>query len=425
MSATIASVCLHGFARRTAIACAVVAVLASLGWTRPAQAQAPGAQLNLTKSGPSGTVQMGSRVPYVVVVRNGGSAPLTNVTVRDDMIGLAEQIASLGPGASAEFAREYPVTEADVPPDLDGTATHFSLTNTAQADCDQTDPVTASWTVNVEYWFNASRAELAIQMACPVSARAGEQVSVGLTVRNIGDVALANVHLASATLSLDEGLGNLTVGAAAERSTTYTVADADAPGPLVLQAKAWSDLAQPVTAQCEVAVLPSTVCERTDVTVILADTGPGTTVRAWVGGTEQASQTAALNAHGEPQASWTFYPPEGARWEVRVAADLPAGLDATRWAMVAEGEPAVTVGRCEQRVIVLRLEDRGAGSGGGAGVAAVPLLPQAAGAQPVAVLPQVGAWVDAPPGLPWLGLSAILLAWLTVARLADRRRSLR
>jgi len=94
---------------------------------------------------------------------------------------------------------------------------------------------------------------------------------------------------------------------------------------------------------------------------------------------------------------------------VRVAADLPAGLDPARWAFVPEGDSTVTLGRCEQRTVLLRLVDQAAAAGAaGAG----PVLPQAAGVQPVPVLPQVGAWEPAPVGLRWGALPRILGAWL-------------
>ncbi len=405
-----------------------VGLVAAAAWGHlPVSAQAPAGALTLTISGPTGRVQMGSRLVYAFVVGNQGGAPLTNVTVGDALTGLRESLATLAPGATVEFRGTYQVTEADVPADLPPGASEFALRNLAEADSDQTDPVTAAWSVNVEYWFSASRAVVGLAMACPATARVGEAFPVGLTVRNIGDVPLAGVRVTADALGLNETLPELAVGAAGELSALHAAAgEADLPGPLVLEAAAWSERAQRVTARCEVALLPAAAadpCERADVSVIVEGAGPGAIVRVWVGGTEQQPQATAPNARGETQASWTFYPPEGASWEVRAAVDLPPGLDPARWEVTPLGSPTVTLGRCEQRVITMRVVDKGAPADAGPGGAlpgSAALLPQPGGVQPAPVLPHAGAYQ--PSRVPWPEALLALLAGFLLARRAVRRR---
>ena len=64
-------------------------------------AQAPEGRLSVSVACPAGPVQMGSRVEVAITVANTGDAALTNVTVRDPLLGLAEQVGTLEPGASA------------------------------------------------------------------------------------------------------------------------------------------------------------------------------------------------------------------------------------------------------------------------------------------------------------------------------------
>ena len=68
---------------------------------------------------------------------------------------------------------------------------------------------------------------------------------------------------------------------------------------------------------------------RTDVSVIVYGGWDGMVARAWVGGTAQPELITAVNAFGDAQAMWTFYP--DGTWPVVVSVDLPAGLDPDVW----------------------------------------------------------------------------------------------
>jgi len=45
-------------------------------------------------------------------------------------------------------------------------------------------------------------------------------------------------------------------------------------------------------------------------------------VKLWVGGTEQPTQSTAIDSSGRPVASWTFYPPADTTWSVRAEPQL-------------------------------------------------------------------------------------------------------
>jgi len=349
-------------------------------------AQAPEGRLSVSVACPAGPVQMGSRVEVAITVTNTGDAALTNVTVRDPLLGLAEQVGTLEPGASALVGGAHDVSEADVPTGLAPDATLFTISSTVEADSDQTGPQTAAWSIDVEYWFSAVRAALGLHVSGPTTVQVGETATFRVTVSNIGDVSLANVRVVSERLGLDAAIDTLERGAAREYSATVgPLTDADLPGPLAVTAAAWSDRAERVEARCETAVRPAepappAAAGRADLAVVVRGAGAGTAVHAWVGGTAQPVLYTAANALGEAQATWTFYIPEGQAWTVRVSADPPAG-----WDVRAPGGDTVQIAPGDRRTIYLDVAPR-----------QEPLLPMPAGdaptLAPAPLLPQAGAW---------------------------------
>jgi len=352
----------------------------------PALAQAPAGRLTVHVACPAGPLQMGTRLDVTVTVTNAGDATLTNVTVRDDLLGLAEHVGALAPGAEARFSGAHWVSEADVPTGLAPDATQFAIASTVVADSDQTEAQSAAWSVDVEYWFTAVRAALGLHVAGPASAEVGQTASYRVTVTNIGDVALANVRVVSERLGLDAAIETLERGAAREYDVTLgPLTAADLPGPLAVSAAAWSDRAERVEARCETAVRPAepappAAAGRADLAVVVRGAGAGTAVHAWVGGTAQPVLYTAANALGEAQATWTFYIPEGQAWTVRVSADPPAG-----WDVRAPGGDTVQIAPGDRRTIYLDVAPR-----------QEPLLPMPAGdaptLAPAPLLPQAGAW---------------------------------
>ena len=343
-------------------------------------AQAPEGRLSVSVACPAGPVQMGSRVEVAITVANTGDAALTNVTVRDPLLGLAEQVGTLEPGASALVGGAHDVSEADVPTGLAPDATLFTISSTVEADSDQTGPQTAAWSIDVEYWFSAVRAALGLHVSGPTTVQVGETATFRVTVSNIGDVSLANVRVVSERLGLDAAIDTLERGAAREYSATVgPLTDADLPGPLAVTAAAWSDRAERVEARCEAAV-GQAATGRADVSVVVRGVDAGTAVHAWVGGTAHPTLHTAANAQGDAQATWTFYIPAGETWTVRVAADPPAGEDVH----APEGD-TVQIAGGERRTIYLDVTPR-----------QEPLLPMPAGdvttLSPAPLLPQAGAW---------------------------------
>ncbi|HBH12958.1 MAG TPA: hypothetical protein DDX29_07570, partial [Clostridiales bacterium] len=77
-------------------------------------------EMSITKEADSAEVNVGDLITYTIIVTNTGEGTLTNIAVKDEMVGLDEVIATLGVGASQTFTATYLTTEEGL---LENTAT--------------------------------------------------------------------------------------------------------------------------------------------------------------------------------------------------------------------------------------------------------------------------------------------------------------
>ena len=115
-------------------------------------------------------------------------------------------------------------------------------------------------------------------------------------------------------------------------------------------------------------------CIRADVAVVVFGGWNDIPVKAWVGGTEQETLHTAVDAFGQQQVMWTFYPPANTSWNITVQPQTPAGMDPARWqyklvriespSLGTENNnpssPSVSIRRCNQYVLYFQLLDTGA-----------------------------------------------------------------
>ncbi|MDP3385806.1 MAG: hypothetical protein Q8S24_01125, partial [Eubacteriales bacterium] len=94
-------------------------------------------RMSITKTADEATVEVGETITYTITLTNTGDGTLTNVTVKDEMVGLDEIVPTLAPGASVVFIETY------VP------ETTGLLVNTATATDNQAPFVQDSATVTV------------------------------------------------------------------------------------------------------------------------------------------------------------------------------------------------------------------------------------------------------------------------------------
>ena len=79
--------------------------------------------LSITKTADASSANAGTNVNYTITVKNTGNVTLTNVVVKDELVGLNETVASLAQGESKSFTKAYTIPAG----------TSGSLTNTATA----------------------------------------------------------------------------------------------------------------------------------------------------------------------------------------------------------------------------------------------------------------------------------------------------
>jgi uncharacterized repeat protein (TIGR01451 family) len=213
----------------------------------------------------------GDEIVYTVTVENRGNVTLTNVVVTDPLSGLTQTIDSLAPGSSESFEASYMATQEDF--DTRGGGDD-DIDNTAQADSDQTDAVTASYAVGILY-----DPELSVLKQANVESvdEVGDKILYTISVSNTGNITLTDVTLEDTLIedSLsndadqdgvidgDDGDGLLEVDETWIWTGEYTVTQADydaaleTPETYYIRNTATADSAQtdPVTSSEEVSLV--------------------------------------------------------------------------------------------------------------------------------------------------------------------------
>ncbi|MHB0857143.1 MAG: DUF7507 domain-containing protein [Anaerolineae bacterium] len=373
--------------------------------------------LTIVKSGPA-SVAIGGTIDYVITVTNNGNVTLSNVRVVDAKLGIDTNIGSLAPAASANVYGSYgPVTEADLP----------IVHNVASATSDQTTtPVEDDWDVQI-----VTGPALAIDKIGSTEVQIGGTIYYTVTVHNIGNINLHNVHVLDAKIGLDQVIGELAVDGSATFYGAYgPVTPADMP--VVQNVATATSLETPDPVQDEWNVYPSLIqpeptpeCIRTDVSVVIYGGWNGIPVNAWVGGGDQPILYASPNSFGEQQVTWTFYPPSNGSWKATVQPQMPGGLEG-QWeyrllriespteGFVRQnpGSTEVTLRRCNQYVYYYQLIN----------VIENP-TPAPTGVPTPPTLPATGSHADGHVlEIAWIVIAALVLAWKAFRTLSAPKR---
>ena len=160
----------------------------------------PSAALDVTKTAKSGTpVKAGDPVVWTVTVKNTGNVTLTNVTVTDALsgativtpCGFSSPIASLAPNAAVSCDVSYSVTQANV--DAGSVTNSASATGKPPVGANVTDSDSNKVTISPVAAIDVTKT---LKIGAPV--KAGDPVTWTVTVKNTGDVTLANVTVTDA-----------------------------------------------------------------------------------------------------------------------------------------------------------------------------------------------------------------------------------
>ncbi len=231
----------------------------SLTLNAPDLALDKAAPVNTDEDGTS-DLSAGDTLTYTVTATNSGSSNLTNVVVSDPMLTPnTTTCASVAQGGTCVLTGTYAVTAADV---IAGT-----ITNTAAADSDQTDPVEDTEVVAVPTPSHV------LAKAAPANAdedgstdiSVGDTLSYTITATNNGTATLTNLVVSDAMI-IPSNVSCATVSPTETCVLTgsYTVTASDiAAGSIVNTASSDSDQTDPVDdTETVIAPVPSLVLDK-------------------------------------------------------------------------------------------------------------------------------------------------------------------
>jgi uncharacterized repeat protein (TIGR01451 family) len=203
----------------------LIAILALLMPVSTASVSAQG-ELSISKSADLTSATVGDTITYTYTISNSENITLENISLVDDIIGIIDLgQTSLGAGENITATATYAVVGADLPGPLVNTAT-ISGTDL------EGNPVTDNATASVDLTYTASLQ--LTKTADPTSATVGDTITYTYTITNTNNVTINELTLEDNPLgSID--LGGQTSIAAGKNITataTYTVVEADLPGPI-------------------------------------------------------------------------------------------------------------------------------------------------------------------------------------------------
>ncbi|WP_186786027.1 DUF7507 domain-containing protein [Paenibacillus agilis] len=152
----------------------------------------PSFSLNVAKVADRVSLAAGDIVTYTLTVTNTSNAPLTNVTVTDDLLGFSQVIPSLDAGASQSFTVPFTVPL--------GTLAGTVFTNVTTATSNETGPAIDTATIIVTPVPNL----VLFKSVTPQTAAPGDTVTYKLTASNAGNQTLTNVRIADPTLGINQ-----------------------------------------------------------------------------------------------------------------------------------------------------------------------------------------------------------------------------
>ncbi|WP_127492267.1 DUF7507 domain-containing protein [Paenibacillus glycanilyticus] len=165
--------------------------------TLPVQDQAevivlPDYQLSITKSPDRLTVPPGDTVTYRITVANLSNAPVTNVIVKDDLVGFTDVIPSLAAGESRSYNVPFLVPA--------GTLAGTVFNNLTVATSNEAPPVSDTATIVVPPILEI----YLVKSVNPQVAAPGETVLYTINVTNAGNDRLTNIRITDPVLNVDQ-----------------------------------------------------------------------------------------------------------------------------------------------------------------------------------------------------------------------------
>jgi uncharacterized repeat protein (TIGR01451 family) len=182
---------------------------------KPEESQAASGALTITKTADPTTFSAeGDLISYEIVVTNTGNVALENITVEDDLTGLSELIASLGPGVSETFTTSHNTTATDFQ--------NGFVVNIATA---VTEDISESASA---YVIVTKEGLLITKVATPKTYYAiGQVIDYDIVVENIGTVTVTNIIVTDDLTVSSWPIASLGPGESQILETSYTIIESD------------------------------------------------------------------------------------------------------------------------------------------------------------------------------------------------------
>ena len=209
----------------------------------------------VTKTALSPTVDPGSSITFLTEITNTSNGTLTNLLIEDPLVQLSENITSLAAGASISLTSIVPVSVS--------TPVQSLITNQVSVSTTETVLTSAEDTVTV-----LPGPKLSVTKQFPSIGLPGQQVSVILTVSNVGNQTLHQVHLTDSILPFKVVMAKMLQDMSQTVFEFYTIpSNANLGSIIVNKVEAVSAETSPVTAFKELLVVGLLVEKSTSSTI--------------------------------------------------------------------------------------------------------------------------------------------------------------
>ncbi|WP_162142723.1 DUF7507 domain-containing protein, partial [Algoriphagus marincola] len=181
--------------------------------------QNPGIALTKVTTTPTYS-QVGDILSFTLEISNTGNETLTDVTVKDPLTNLDQNLGTISPGQSQTLVTTYTITQAD----LDA----GQVTNTASVS--GLDPNSQSLVASAASIANAIQSpalSLTKTSQSNTYSQNGELITFDLRVENTGNVTLQNVLVKDPLTGLNQNVGTLSPGQSTSVSTSYRITQKD------------------------------------------------------------------------------------------------------------------------------------------------------------------------------------------------------
>lgn len=193
------------------------------------------------------TASLGENISYNYVITSTCNTTVDSLVLTDDKFGtISLPVTSLASGENISVSLHYTVLAADFPGPIPNTATVSGIS---------ADNATLSTNASASVTLNAMTSSLSVDMSASTSSACkGDIITYTYTINNTGQTGLNTLTLTDSRLgAITLVSDNLSVGDTITATSTYTVLEADLPGPLSSSATATaaSSTGESVTATSE------------------------------------------------------------------------------------------------------------------------------------------------------------------------------